>query len=120
MDLNNPFLMSIDRQPEMSAPSPDKITFGKYKGAEFDEVPASYLLWLWDKEDGLWCDESVRNKPLRDYIIHSFKALQQECPDKLVYHGPTSHKKKVYKPLEVYVEPTLTDSEINNNDDIPF
>ncbi len=104
----------------MSAPSPEQMPFGKHKGTLLDDVPASYLLWLWDKDDGLWCDESTRNKPLRDYIIRSFKALQQECKDKIVVHGPTSSKKKTYAPLEVYVEPTLTDSDINNNDDIPF
>jgi uncharacterized protein (DUF3820 family) len=26
-----------------------KISFGKYKGTKFENIPADYLLWLWDQ-----------------------------------------------------------------------
>ena len=26
------------------------IDFGKYKGVDIDEVPASYLMWMWEQK----------------------------------------------------------------------
>ena len=47
-----------------------------------EDVPASYLLWLW--EEGYW------NKPgeLHDYIAESFTALLMDAPDFIVKHKP--------------------------------
>jgi uncharacterized protein (DUF3820 family) len=52
----------------------DPMPFGKYKGTAMQDVPASYLLWLWTK------------RPLQDdrvelYIKKSLDALRMECPD---------------------------------------
>jgi Putative quorum-sensing-regulated virulence factor len=65
-----------------------EMTFGKYRGTPIGEVPAGYLLWLWD--NGLW-DSHVRGAeadPVRQYIIKHFAALETECPDMIVFHRP--------------------------------
>jgi len=64
------------------------MTFGKYNGHKIGEVPAGYLLWLWD--NGMW-DDHVRgaaNDPVRQYIIQHFHALETECPDRIITHRP--------------------------------
>ncbi len=64
------------------------MTFGKHKGKDIEQVPADYLLWLWD--NGMW-DDHVRgaaSDPVRLYIIKHFNALETECPDKIIQHRP--------------------------------
>lgn len=56
------------------------MQFGKYKGERFDDVPASYLLWLWDNDEGLWQDDRKAKAPLRDYIVTNFKSLLHDAP----------------------------------------
>jgi len=54
----------------------DKMPFGKHTGAPMQDVPASYLHWLWSngkKEDKL-C-------PVADYIRCNMHALQSEHSD---------------------------------------
>jgi hypothetical protein len=73
----------------MSAEDAYEMTFGKYRGTPIGEVPASYLLWLWD--NGMW-DDHVRGAdrdPVRLYIIKHFSALETECPDLIIKHRPT-------------------------------
>lgn len=72
----------------------DEITFGKYNGTKMKDVPASYLLWLWD--NGLWKDNtaSQRNDPVRLYIIENFNSLETECPDRIIEHRPAIWKTK--------------------------
>ena len=51
----------------------DKMSFGKYKGRLMQDVPASYLHWLWingKKHDKL-C-------PVADYIRRNIAALKKE------------------------------------------
>ena len=65
------------------------MPFGKYRGAKLADVPASYLLWLWDKEDGLWRDAPGRvNAELRAYIVETFNALEMDETDYVVKHRP--------------------------------
>jgi Putative quorum-sensing-regulated virulence factor len=64
-----------------------EMTFGKYRGTPIGEVPAGYLLWLWD--NGLWKeDKGYYADPVRQYIIKHFTALETECPDKIITHRP--------------------------------
>ena len=54
----------------------DPMPFGKHKGVPMQDVPASYLHWLWvngKKEDKL-C-------PVADYIRKNITALMQEHED---------------------------------------
>jgi Putative quorum-sensing-regulated virulence factor len=54
----------------------DPMPFGKHKGKPMQDVPASYLHWLWSngaKEDH---DNSVP-----DYIRRNLDALKQEYKD---------------------------------------
>lgn len=60
-----------------------EMPFGKYKGKKMEDVPASYLLWLWD--NGVWAET---NKPLHNYIRGSFTALETEAKDYIVQHIP--------------------------------
>jgi len=51
----------------------DKMPFGKYKGEPMQDVPASYLHWLWSngKEHDKLCQ-------VADYIRRNKTALEQE------------------------------------------
>ncbi len=54
----------------------DPMPFGKFKGKPLQDVPASYLWWLWN--------EGVKHNPehlLHHYIKKSIKALKEEYPD---------------------------------------
>lgn len=74
----------------------DPMPFGKWKGRKLGGMPASYLLWLWDGDDGLWCHDSpghhhpsqVERYRLHLYIKHNFSALEQDAPDKIIKHRP--------------------------------
>jgi len=54
----------------------DRMPFGKYKGEMMQDVPASYLHWLWTngKEHDKTC-------PVADYIRRNIIALEKEHPD---------------------------------------
>jgi uncharacterized protein (DUF3820 family) len=56
----------------------DMMPFGKYgpdKGdhRKMEDVPASYLLWLYD--------EGCNHLGVRDYIYTNLTTLMKECPD---------------------------------------
>lgn len=46
------------------------MPFGKYKGDDMEDVPASYLLWLYDNNK---C-----NKAVKDYIEDNMDVLKKE------------------------------------------
>ncbi len=46
------------------------MPFGKYKGDKMENVPASYLLWLYDNNK---CNNQVQ-----DYIKDNYDVLQHE------------------------------------------
>ena len=54
----------------------DLMPFGKYQGYRMEEVPASYLHWLWvnGKKDDFAC-------PVHQYIHPRMSALQDEYRD---------------------------------------
>lgn len=54
----------------------DVMPYGKYKGEPMQDVPASYLHWLWinGKKDDKY-------DAVADYIRRNLTALQQENPD---------------------------------------
>ena len=54
----------------------DPMPFGKHKGVPMQDVPASYLHWLWS--DGKKHDVQC---PVADYIRRNLHALEQEHPD---------------------------------------
>ena len=56
----------------------DPMPFGKYKGTPMQDVPASYLHWLWtnEKKDDKQC-------PVADYIRRNLNALKIEHRDGL-------------------------------------
>lgn len=54
----------------------DTMPFGKYKGQPMQDVPASYLHWLW--QNGKKEDKSC---PIADYIRRNIGALKQEFKD---------------------------------------
>lgn len=65
----------------------DVMPFGKHKGKRLEDVPADYFLWLWN--------DGVTHEGVRGYIVKSFSALVQECPDKIVT-PPTDKDKELY------------------------
>lgn len=52
------------------------MPFGKHKGQLMQDVPASYLHWLWN--NGLKTDKSSN---VATYIRENLNALQTEHPD---------------------------------------
>jgi len=54
----------------------DKMPFGKHKDEMMQDVPASYLFWLWN--NGMSGD---RLSPVANYIRKNLSALKQELPD---------------------------------------
>lgn len=54
----------------------DPMPFGKHKGIPMQDVPPSYLFWLWSngKEHDKQC-------PVADYIRRNLDVLQTEYPD---------------------------------------
>lgn len=52
----------------------DLMPFGKYKNERLQDVPASYLHWLWS-------NKPISDKKLEEYIRANISALKQECPD---------------------------------------
>ena len=67
----------------------DVMPFGRHVGEKMEEVPASYLLYLW--EDGLWrggTGPSGKPQAVSDYIRENFARLQTECPNMIITHRP--------------------------------
>lgn len=61
---------------ELNDQSP--MPFGKFKGKPMQDVPASYLHWLW--QNGL---KSETGKPVHEYVKANLDALKQEDPDRI-------------------------------------
>jgi hypothetical protein len=53
-----------------------KMPFGKYRGQPMQDVPASYLHWLWSQGK-----EHDKQCPVAKYIRQNIPALQKEYPD---------------------------------------
>lgn len=62
----------------------DLMPFGKYRGVRLEDVPASYLLWLWN--EGLKAETGSQGQrgDLARYIRDSMSALRMDSPDTLV------------------------------------
>jgi uncharacterized protein (DUF3820 family) len=52
----------------------DLMPFGKYVNERLQDVPASYLHWL-------WINRPISDRKLENYIKNNLKALKQEYPD---------------------------------------
>lgn len=57
----------------------DKMPFGKHKGELMQDVPASYLHYLW--QNGL--KHETRTNKVANYIERNIDALKKEYPDGL-------------------------------------
>lgn len=55
----------------------DKMPFGKYKGVQMQDVPASYLHWLWVQGAA----QKTKTDRVADYIQRNLTGLQLEHPD---------------------------------------
>ena len=60
------------------------MPFGKFKGEKLEDVPASYLLWLWN--EGVL--NELRHHELRAYVIECFAALEKDAPNVIVKDRP--------------------------------
>lgn len=52
----------------------DRMPFGKYKNEKMANVPAEYLIWLYDNDK---CSGDVK-----DYIAENMDVLKQEIKEK--------------------------------------
>lgn len=50
------------------------IRFGKYKGMEIEDVPASYLLYLYEKE-------IIKGGNIYDYIVKNLDRIKKQIED---------------------------------------
>lgn len=74
--------MSTDADLTDQSPMP----FGKHQGEKLENVPAKYLLWLWD--NGV---HRERTRPLHRYILANFRTLETEASDYIVSHFPEGY-----------------------------
>lgn len=51
----------------------DKMPFGKYEGVMMRNVPASYLMWLYENK--------CNNMKVANYIWNNFDAINDELPE---------------------------------------
>lgn len=61
-----------------------KMPFGKHAGTRMQDVPASYLLWLWN--------EGIRPGDVREYIERNLSALEKEDPNTIILNDPRKRK----------------------------
>lgn len=59
----------------------DPMPFGKHKGKPMQDVPASYLHYLW--ENGMKDEDA----PVANYIRRSLHAVREEHPDGIWSQG---------------------------------
>jgi len=77
-----------DELPRLIDLAPLPLPFKAHYGTAMQDVPAKYLLWLWN--DGLW--EKARSPrydtrgQVAHYIHDNMEALESECPDMIVDH----------------------------------
>lgn len=55
----------------------DTMPWGKYKGILMQDVPASYMFWLWTARGF----EHDKVNPVADYIRRNLSAFEMEYPD---------------------------------------
>lgn len=73
------------RQPALT--DLDKMPFGKYKDELLQDVPCSYLMWLYDQQRSFFENLSKNNIPftnnkLYNYIHNSMDAIKMELKSK--------------------------------------
>jgi len=56
----------------------DLMSFGKHKNLQMQDVPASYLAWLWD--------EGCSNIEVKNYIWNSRNAINEELGHRVITH----------------------------------
>jgi len=56
----------------------DPMPYGKHKGEKLGDVPARYLLWLWDNGKS---DLPRGEDAVADYISKNLRLLESECDD---------------------------------------
>ena len=49
------------------------MPFGKYKGIELDEVPASYLMWLYEND--------CKDQTVKAYIVKNMDGIKKQIED---------------------------------------
>lgn len=59
------------------------MPFGQYKGRKMGDVPAAYLLYLWD--DGV---HAQTDRDIHKYIKECMSALLQDAPDHILKYKP--------------------------------
>lgn len=57
----------------------DLMPFGKYRGQLMQDVPASYLHWLWTNPQNPMSRD--KDNPVADYIRRNISSLKKEHPD---------------------------------------
>ena len=71
LPLNDPTKPFPKRSPALT--DTDKMPFGVHKGKLMQDVPASYLAWLWT--------EKCNNQLVANYIWNSFDAINQDLSE---------------------------------------
>lgn len=57
----------------------DPMPFGKYQGQKMANVPANYLLYLWEQNQFRY----MNGKRVKDYIERNLEAIKKEQADNL-------------------------------------
>ena len=69
------------------------MPFGKHRGLKIGDVPADYLLWLWN--NGLWDDNglTLAQRNVHDYIRENVAATEMDAKDTIITHDPRREKR---------------------------
>ncbi len=79
------------------------MPFGKYRGQPMEDVPASYLHWLWTQKD-FSCSAEPKKKAVAEYIRANRAALEKEYPDAIWT-----------TPSERQIEVAISDKRVENH-----
>lgn len=58
--------------------------FGKYRGQRLGDIPADYLIWLWNKGFNAKHWQKDDDGRLSRWIEKQIPFLEKECPDKII------------------------------------
>lgn len=64
----------------------DIMPFGAHIDKRLEDVPAQYLLFLWDSWLHTCTNQKHRRYPLYAYVYNNYSALQMDAPDYIPTH----------------------------------
>lgn len=51
------------------------MPFGRYQGKKMEDVPASYLIWMWDEGN------KINDSRVREYVLENLDVLRKQVEE---------------------------------------